>query len=66
MGPVTRSYKNNNLEKRIKKLYKSEKKKNKEIKKLKNKNKKILNSTSWKITKPMRSLTNLFKNHNLK
>lgn len=57
---------NNNLEKRIKKLYNSEKKKNKEIKKLKNKNKKILNSTSWKITKPMRSLTNLFKNHNLK
>lgn len=49
------------LIKMIKKSYKVEKNKNKEIKKIKNKNNQILNSNSWKITKPLRLLKNSIK-----
>lgn len=48
----------------IKKSYKSEKNLNKKINELKNKNNQLLNSKSWKITKPLRLLKNFIKGTN--
>ena len=45
----------------IKKKDKEIKKKNKQIKNKNKELKKILNSTSWKITKPLRKLKSIFK-----
>ena len=55
------SLNNEDLIKIIKRLYTVEKNQKKQIKKLKNKNNQLLNSTSWKITKPLRLLKNFIK-----
>lgn len=47
------------LKKEKKKLLKENKKLKKEIKKLKKENKEILNSKSWKVTKPLRKIRNM-------
>lgn len=49
------------LEKNIKKLNANNKKLKKEINSIKKENNLMLNSKSWKITKPMRFITNLFR-----
>lgn len=53
--------KNYQLERKIKKLNKENKKLKKSIKKYDKLNKKIINSRSWKITKPLRGIKNVFK-----
>ena len=55
-----KTYKSNikNLEKENKKLNKQNKELNKELKKVKKLNNKLINSNSWKITKPIRSVRN--------
>jgi glycosyltransferase involved in cell wall biosynthesis len=53
--------KNYDLENKIDKLNKKNRKLERSIKKYKKLNKKILNSRSWKITKPLRNLRNIFK-----
>lgn len=52
---------NHNLEKSIIKLKTNNKKLKKQIRKTKKKNKLMLSSNSWKITKPIRFFTNLFR-----
>lgn len=49
------------LKKEIKKLSKQNKKLKKEIKKTKKINNQLLNSNSWKLTRPLRKLTNIVK-----
>ena len=43
-------------------LIRKEKKLKKNIKKYKKQNNEILNSTSWKITKPLRKILGVFRN----
>ena len=49
------------LERKLKRLTKENKKLNKEFKVLSNKNKSIINSKSWKITKPLRKIKSFLK-----
>ena len=51
----------NNLEKQNKKLRHKNKKLKSKNKKLSKTNKQLLSSNSWKVTKPLRSATNIFK-----
>jgi len=51
----------NKLKKENKKLKKENKKLNKKLKKVKQLNKSLINSNSWKITKPIRSIKNKLK-----
>ena len=52
---------NSNLKSRINKLESKNKKLIKEINSFKKENELILNSSSWKITKPLRNFKNIFK-----
>lgn len=55
---LTLNHELNKLKRKIKRLEKENKKLKKEHKKLSKKNKEILNSTSWKVTAPLRKLRN--------
>lgn len=52
---------NNKLNRRVRSLKRKNSKINKELKKEKEFSKSILNSSSWKVTKPLRAVKRVFK-----
>ena len=58
---INKNAKIKNQNKKLKNNTAEIKKKDKQIKNLKKKNKELINSTSWKITKPLRKLKKMFK-----